>query len=79
MTCAQAKEALRLLAIEAARLDPGREANRLSAYALLIEEQPDRCEDIHAELHAMAAWTQNPLLAGVLREAAKVVRDARPS
>ena len=66
---------LRLLAIRAAELDGGRVANRLSAYALLIEERPTMRKTMLAELDISARLTSNPALAELLDEACDVMRD----
>jgi hypothetical protein len=70
---------LRSLAAEASRLDHGRVANRLSAFALLFDELPGRRAAMLREIEDLAEGTPNPMLAGVLREAAVVVRSAMDS
>jgi hypothetical protein len=74
-TCEDARKCLRSLAEEAARLDPGRAANRLSAYALVIAERPRQRQEMCVEIEMMAEQTPNHLLAGVLREASRVVHE----
>ena len=70
----EARRRLYILAARAAKLEAGRVANRLSAYALLIGEHPERIADACADLDELAEQTPSTSVAEVLREASRIVR-----
>lgn len=75
MSLTNARGRLRTLAILAAKLDRGRVPNRLSAYALLIEERPARRQDMLADLERSAQQSPHAGLVELLLEASAVVRE----
>jgi hypothetical protein len=70
-----ARRRLRSIAIEAEQLDGGRVANRLSAYAVLIQEHPEHAEEMCAELERLEEVTPDVPLAELLRESCQVMRE----
>jgi hypothetical protein len=77
MTREQVRQRLCVLATQVARMDEGRAASRLSAYALRICERSEQRTDICADLDALADRTSHPLVAEMLHEAPNIVRDMR--
>jgi hypothetical protein len=71
----EARGRLRHLATQAADVHGGRVANRLAAYAMLLEEHAEQGAEIRAELEELAVRTPAGPLGEVLREACQIVRD----
>jgi len=75
MTVAQARKQLRSLAVEAARFEGGRLANRLSAYAVLVDERTvPQLKEMRVALEILAEPTLNGDLARVLHDACQILR-----
>ncbi len=80
MTRREARKQMSSLAVQAARIDGGRIANRLSAYAMLIEACTEQEQErMRAELERIAERTLHEPLVAVLYEGCQLLRALEPA